>query len=139
MKKFVLFLGFLLIGGAAFVMNDFTKQQYKSADGALDMPTYMATLGPRATAFAQDLGPKIANLPQAAKETTVALFTYDGKGNGVQQTNRLGALKDRNKPVSLTGGAASGKITGFGTRTGDTEEAAKAIGEMMEGAQAGKF
>ena len=139
MKKFVLFLGFLLVGGAAFVMNDFTKQQYKAADRALDMPTYLAALQPRAIAFAKDLGPKIAQLPQVSKETAVAVVTNDGKGNTVQKTNRLGALKERNRPVSLSGGASSAQITGFGTRTGDTEEAAKNIGKMMEGAQAGKF
>ena len=139
MKKLVLFLGVLLVGGSAFLMNDFTKQQYKAGDQTLDMPTYMAALQPRAIAFAKDLGPKIASLPQVAKEKAVAVVTNDGRGNTVQPTNRLGALKQRNQPVSLTGGASSGQITGFGTRTGDTEEAAKNIGKMMEGAQAGKF
>ncbi len=140
MKKLVLYFGLLLVAGSGFIMNDFTKQQFKAGEQPLDMDVYMASLQPRATAFAKEMGPKIAGLPQMAKETTVAFFTNDGKGQPVQQTNRLGDLRKRSTPVDLSKPrAGTSSITSFGTRTGDTKEAAQAIGDMMNKAQAGGF
>lgn len=102
MARFFLFIGLLLMGGAAFVANDTAKMSVNDPDYAFDAQEYAGKLPARLkTAWTEDWGPRIAGLPQAAKHMATNWSTEEEEG--VETTNRLAGIKDRNSVLAREG------------------------------------
>ncbi|KIN60031.1 hypothetical protein Z945_998 [Sulfitobacter noctilucae] len=102
MARFILLIGIMLLAGAAFVVNDATKRSVQNPDYTFDTAAYASELPGRIkTYMSDDVGPRIAALPQVAREM---VHDYQNPPEEqVEATDRLATIKHRNRSFARNG------------------------------------
>jgi len=102
MARLILILVIFGVGAAAFVANDTTKKAVADPNYTFDLAEYASAMPERIKTFvAEDAGPRLAALPQTARD-----MVHDWQNppeETVEATNRLGGLKERNTAIARNG------------------------------------
>jgi hypothetical protein len=102
MARLILFLGLMMIGGAAFVANDVTKASVNDPTYTFDLAEYASAMPARVQAYvSEDVGPRVAALPQTARD--MVHNWQNPPEETVEATDRLAGLKERNTSIARNG------------------------------------